>query len=185
MLNVFSAVLKLSVTVFVYIAVCFSSQTNALALSETVAAEHEEAPATTEDLDNKSVEELQQSLLSGSDSFKYQHEGRPDPFVPFITEAIVKAESKSAEKELTGMRRFEPGQLTLVAIAHSKDGPMAMVEDSVGKGYILRKGTKIGRAGEVADIMSNMVIIKELTYTITNQKKYKTIEMSLKKEGEK
>ena len=178
--------LKLAVAVLIASTVTWFSMANALAVPGSSSAPAEQdKPSVAQDIEHKSVEELQQSLLSGSDSFEYKVEGRPDPFMPFVTEAIVKSEKKSAAEELTGMRRFEPGQLTLVAIAYTEKGPMAMVEDSVGKGYILRKGTKIGRSGEVAEIYPSTVVIKELTFSITNQKRYKTIEMSLKKEGEK
>ncbi len=175
--------LKLALALLAAFVVSCFCMANA-AVPESSATMQDE-PSIAKDIENKSVEELQQSLLSDSDSFEYKVEGRLDPFVPFVTEAIVKSEKKSEEEELTGMRRFEPGQLTLVAIAYTENGLMAMVEDSVGKGYILRKGTKIGRTGEVAEIYTNTVVIKELTYTITNQTRYKTIEMSLKKEGEK
>ena len=184
MLNFLKTSAKLVIILLVY-AFCFFSQASTFFLSKSFAAEQEEASLTQEDLDNKSVEALQKSLLSSADSFEYKYEGRPDPFVPFISEAIVKAETKPPVEELTGMRRFEPGQLTLVAITNTEQGPLAMVQDSAGKGYIIRKGTKIGKSGEVADIITNTVIIKELTYTITKQKRYKTIKMSLKKEGEK
>ena len=172
MLRVLDTLAKTGLIMIICGAVLLNSHTDILSLQEAGAAEPENASAVQEDenkaaeeLENKTAEELQKFLLSDSESFEYKHEGRPDPFVPFLTEAIVKAESKSTEKELTGMRKFEPGQLTLVAITSTENGPLAMVQDSVGKGYILRKGTKIGRSGEVADIMPNVVIIKELTYT--------------------
>ena len=119
------------------------------------------------------------------DDFIYKIEGRSDPFVPFISDAIVETEIKIAEEELTGMRKFEPGQLTLVAIVAGEKSSFAMVQDAAGKGYVLRKGTKIGRTGEVVDIIPNKVIIQQQSYTATQRKRVKTVEMVLKKEGEK
>lgn len=117
-------------------------------------------------------------------SFTYEREGRPDPFLPFITKELLEAEAE-AKTKLRGMQLFEPGQLSLVAIVFSDDGPLAMVQDSAGKGYVLRKGTRIGRSGEVVNIASNVVTIKQLSYSLTDEKRYKMIEMVLKKEGEK
>ncbi len=125
------------------------------------------------------------STLFNEEPFEYQREGRNDPFLPFISEEIIKAELEGADEVLTGMRRFEPGQLRLVAIVFIKNAPFAMVQDSVGKGYIIKKGTKIGRLGEVEDISPNKVTIKEAYYTMAKEKRYKSVEMVLKKEGEK
>lgn len=117
-------------------------------------------------------------------TFVYQREGRPDPFFPFLTQQILQAET-AARKELTGMRRFEPGQLVLVAVVFTEKEPLAMVQDSAGMGYVLRKGTRIGRAGEVVDIVPNKVVIKEQTYSLVQGKQYRTVEMVLTTEGDK
>ncbi|MBU0673061.1 MAG: pilus assembly protein PilP [Proteobacteria bacterium] len=119
-------------------------------------------------------------------AFSYEVEGRPDPFMPFISDRTSPVASETSDTEkLTGMRQYEPGQLSLVAIMLSDDNPMAMVQDSAGKGYVIRRGTKIGRSGIVSDIIGNQVIIKQLTYSMSKERKYKTVEMILRKEGEK
>ncbi|MDF1578113.1 MAG: pilus assembly protein PilP [Desulfurivibrionaceae bacterium] len=117
--------------------------------------------------------------------FTYQTEGRPDPFKPFISQRAAQEAAEISPEELTGMRQFEPGQLTLVAIIFAEDNPMAMVEDSSHKGYIVRKGTRIGRSGIISEIQPNQVIIKQLSYSMTRERKYNTVEMTLRKEGEK
>jgi len=133
----------------------------------------------------KALEELLASMHI--EKFVYQVEDRPDPFMPFISEKViqpVESEIEDSEK-LTGMRQFEPGQLSLVAILFTEQNPMAMVEDSSHKGYVIRRGTKIGKSGIVSDILPNEVIIKQLSYSMTKERKYKTVEMILRKEGEK
>ncbi|MGV1100464.1 hypothetical protein ACUUL3_13775 [Thiovibrio sp. JS02] len=95
----------------------------------------------------------------------------------------MKAEAKAME-ELTGMQKFEPGQLTLVAIVFAGREPLAMVQDSAGIGYVLRRGTKIGRTGEVVDIVSNKVLIEQVK-SLDNEQKKLVVEMTLKTEGEK
>jgi hypothetical protein len=113
----------------------------------------------------------------------YQREGRPDPFSPFISEKLMHVEVP--QEELTGMRKFEPGQLTLVSVVFTEKGSLAMVEDSVGRGYILREGTKVGRSGVVAQIIPNEVIIKQQMLTATGDQRVQTVEMVLRKEGER
>jgi len=133
----------------------------------------------------KALEELLASMKM--ENFVYQVEDRPDPFMPFISAKVLQpAESDMEDSEkLTGMRQFEPGQLNLVAILFSESNPMAMVEDSSHKGYVIKRGTKIGKSGIVSDILPNEVIIKQLSYSMTKERKYKTVEMILRKEGEK
>ena len=132
----------------------------------------------------ETIVELEKMLSGSSNTFVYKREGRPDPFMPFISEQVVQTEMVFEEEELTGMRQYEPGQLTLVALVFAEDGPLAMVQDSVGMGYVLREGTKIGRSGIVDLISSNMVIIKESFQTTSGKTRYNTVQMVLKKEGE-
>ncbi len=129
----------------------------------------------------RALEKLLKSMQK--EPFTYQIKNRPDPFMPFVTLEIT--QEVGASERLTGMRKFEPGQLSLVAIVFSDANPIAMVEDSAGKGYIIKRGTKIGRSGVVANIIPNEVIIKQLTSSLTKKKSYKTIQMVLRKEGEK
>jgi len=114
--------------------------------------------------------------------FIYKREGRTDPFVSFIREKV--AVTKTSVEELTGMRKFEPGQLSVVAIVMSAADRFAMVQDSNNQGYIIREGILLGRTGVVEAIVPNKVIVKNYTYNLAGDKIYKTVEMVLKQEGE-
>jgi len=117
------------------------------------------------------------------DAFVYKREGRTDPFVPFIEERV---EAKQIPvEELTGMRKFEPGQLSVVAIISSPNDRFAMVQDSNNQGYVIREGVLLGRTGVVEKIEPNKVIVKNYTYNLAGDKIYKTVEMVLNQEGEK
>ena len=135
--------------------------------------------------EDRKVEEILKNLMP-KDSFVYSREGRPDPFLPFVSEARVQAELASEEEKLTGMQLFEPGQLVLVSIMTVGGEPLAMVQDSVGKGYVIKMGMKIGRKGVITDIASNQVLVRELASfnSRTKKKIYKTTKMVLRKEGE-
>ena len=116
------------------------------------------------------------------DAFVYQRQDRSDPFVPFIQERVVK--TKAPVEELTGMRKFEPGQLSVVAIILSPTDRLAMVQDSNNQGYIIREGILLGRTGVVEAIEPNKVIVRNYTYNLAGDNIYKTVEMVLKQEGE-
>ena len=95
------------------------------------------------DQEVETAQALEKFLAVGrEDNFEYQRQDRPDPFFPFLTQEIMRTEAEAREK-LTGMQKFEPGQLSLVAIVFAEKGAVAMVQDSAGTGYVLRKGTKL------------------------------------------
>lgn len=148
----------------------------------------EKSPATDQTRP-VSKEELLQQILGPPDTFVYQRENRSDPFLPFIKQKIVQqdkgAVQEKPQEELPGLQRFEPGQLTLVAIIVTKPSPVAMAQDSVGKGYLLKEGMKIGRTGIIEKITANTVIIKQTTTTWNKEKLSRRVEMVLRKEGEK
>ena len=124
------------------------------------------------------------------DNFEYKLEGRPDPFVPFLTKKASTSKLDPNEiiddggGELSGMQKFEPGQLTLVAVLESTSQKIAMVEDVTGKGYILNEGTPIGRRGIVTQIDPQQVLIVETARTRAGKDLKTTVIMRLKKEGE-
>ena len=91
------------------------------------------------------------------DAFVYIRENRNDPFVSFIKDRVVATET--AVEELTGMRKFEPGQLKVVAIVLSHDDRFAMVQSANNQGYIIREGILLGRTGVVESIASNKVVV--------------------------
>ncbi len=131
----------------------------------------------------------QLTITESNTKFEYILENRADPFVPFITEKAATSsvdmnEIIDTSEPLTGMQLFEPGQLTLVALLKKEHGNVAMVEDFTGKGYILLKGTKIGRRGVVKDIAPNTVVIEETAVTRAGKEIITKIVMTLKKEGE-
>lgn len=141
--------------------------------------------ANTTALDQPSVGQVNINNISALGSgFIYQRGNRSDPFVPFISERTTTQQIET-EELLTGMRLFEPGQLNLVAISFGGNNPIALVQDSTGKGYILKEGIAIGRKGVITSIMANSVIIEESFLTSSGEKKTRSIKMVLRKEGEK
>ncbi|MFC1837397.1 hypothetical protein ACFLYW_01790 [Thermodesulfobacteriota bacterium] len=151
---------------------------------QTVSVFAEEEPAAEEKKELKFTEKMAAILFQeAEDSFVYVREGRSDPFVSFARER-VKATAAPVE-ELTGMQKFEPGQLKVVAIIIGPGTKTAMVEDSKRQGYIIREGILLGRTGVVEAIEPNKIKVKNYTYNLAGDKIYKTVEMVLNQEGEK
>jgi type IV pilus assembly protein PilP len=111
----------------------------------------------------------------------YDPKGKIDPFAPLIRdepvktvkededEAVAKGKGQKREKRIpqTPLERIEINQLRLRAIILAPSGNRALVEESTGKGYILTKGTYIGRnQGVVTNILKDKVIVEETVESI-------------------
>jgi len=152
-------------------------------LQWTIAFSADEQPSG-EGKELKFTEKMAAILFQeAADAFVYVRENRSDPFMPFIQERV--SVSETPVEELSGMQKFEPGQLTVVAIMMSPVDRFAMVQDSNNQGYIIREGILLGRTGVVEAIVPNKVVVKNYSYNLAGDKIYKTVEMVLKQEGEK
>jgi type IV pilus assembly protein PilP len=145
-----------------------------------------ETSGITEEAYSENVKELMNFLEGRESDFLYQREGRSDPFMPFIKDKVVKEADVEVDDYgvLTGMQKFEPGQLTVVAIVQKQQGPIAMVQDPTGKGYILTPGEKLGKNGVVEEITSNMILIKQEYKMTSGALRHRVVKMLLKREGE-
>ena len=96
----------------------------------------------------------------------YNPEGKLDPFEPlFKKERVSLAVGKKKikrRKPLTPLERVNLSQLTLVGIICSPSGNRALVQESTGKGYVVKKGTYIGtNSGKIVQILKDRIIIEE------------------------
>ncbi len=101
----------------------------------------------------------------------YSPVGRIDPFEPLFKTKTNKGESggirqqtiRDARKgKLTPLENLDISQMKLTAIIVGPHQRMAMVQESTGKGHVIKKGTFIGiNSGRVVDIRQNEVIIEE------------------------
>jgi len=108
----------------------------------------------------------------------YDPVGKADPFKPFIQLTPVRESVRNVP--LTPLQKYELSQLKLVAIISTPEGNIALVEDSSGKGYFLKKGTGIGKNdGKVTKILKDRVIIEEIYQDILGQTKINEISLVL------
>jgi type IV pilus assembly protein PilP len=105
----------------------------------------------------------------GTAEYTYNPAGKADPFKPFIQLTPARA---ARTAPLTPLQRYEMSQLKLVAIIAAPEGNIALVEDSAGKGFFLKRGTLVGKNdGKVAKILKDRVIVEEVYQDINGQGK--------------
>jgi type IV pilus assembly protein PilP len=78
------------------------------------------------------------------------------------------------------LERYDLGQLKLVGVVWHVKEPSAMIEDSVGLGYIVKVGTPIGaNDGKVRAINPNEIIIEETYVDLLGAKKKREVNIRL------
>ncbi len=140
---------------------------------------------------SKSDETNEPTSLIPDMSMGYDPVGRIDPFVPLVRDEPIKVERKevveaSAEveevRQKTPLEKIEISQLRLRAIIIAASGNRALVEESTGKGYIITKGTYIGRNdGKIIKILKDKVIIEEMVEDIEGKMVIQEKEIKLPK----
>ena len=112
--------------------------------------------------------------------FVYDPAGKRDPFRVFDFTPRLPTGSN-----LTQLEKYDLGQLKLTAVLKGFDEPQAIVENQAGKGFPVKKGTKIGmNNGVIADILPDKILILETEIDFTGQKKQNVVEMTLRTKGD-
>jgi Tfp pilus assembly protein PilP len=103
--------------------------------------------------------------------------GKRDPFRPFTLNTRTNSRPR---ENLSPLERYDLGQLRLVGVVWHVKEPNAMVEDSVGLGYIVKVGTLIGaNDGKVKAIKPNEIIIEETYVDLFGAKKKREVNIKL------
>lgn len=128
-------------------------------------SQEKKVEATSEKAKKKSVKKAvtdKKEIHNEVVKYHYDPMGKKDPFKPLIREGERISGSILGGAPLTPLQKYTLAELKLVAIITGTENPEAMVEDSKGDGYIIKKGTFIGdRYGEVVEIEKNEVVILE------------------------
>jgi Tfp pilus assembly protein PilP len=112
------------------------------------------------------------------EEYSYDASGKADPFKPFIQLTPVKEASRNIP--LTPLQRYEVSQLRLVAILSTPEGNVALVEDSSGKGFFLKKGTYVGKNdGRVTKILKDKVFVEEVYPDVFGHPKQSEVALNL------
>jgi type IV pilus assembly protein PilP len=130
----------------------------------------------------------QNPLLAAAASGKplYNPAGKIDPFEPLFRDKPspekVKKSKRKRRVPRTPLERIDISQLKLVGIILAASGNRALVEESSGKGYVIKKGTYIGtNAGKVTAIEKEAVIVEEEYEDVFGKLKVQKKEIKLPK----
>ena len=119
------------------------------------------------DINQKAMASTSPAEKAGSSSTLppiYNPKGKLDPFEPLFKKPTVALKKGKIKRRTprTPLERIDISQLKLVAIVLASSGNRALVEESSGKGYVVKKGTYLGtNSGKVVKIEKNKVIVAE------------------------
>ncbi|HUI26322.1 MAG TPA: pilus assembly protein PilP [Candidatus Kryptonia bacterium] len=113
----------------------------------------------------------------------YDPSGKRDPFRPFTLDLRAAAQAQPREPQ-TPLQRYDIGQLTVVGVLWEVNPARAMIEDSIGMGYIVTVGTPIGRNnGVVKAIEPRRVIVEERVLDFYGQERTTEVVMEIPTEA--
>lgn len=118
------------------------------------------------------------SLDEGAKSveFVYDPTNKRDPFRPYDQTAAYNVDCQEHP-----LACYDTGQLRLTAVLGDGDSATATVENAAGKGFIVRKGTRIGRyGGEVIEIQRDQIKILETITDFTGAETNRVVPMGLR-----
>jgi len=133
------------------------------------AADNRKQPAAGNTVAEKKLEDAKPvtastSLPDGTPPI-YDPTGKIDPFEPLFREQqgmAKKSKKKIKRVPRTPLERIDLAQLKLVGIILASSGNRALVEESTGKGYVIKKGTYIGtNGGKIVKIQKEIVYVEE------------------------
>lgn len=120
------------------------------------------AQAAPADGDAEAGEEAQDAPAGGTSAareYAYDPSGRRDPFIPLVQR--TGGEEKS-DRALPPLQRVGLTEINLIGIIWGGFGYTAMVQTPDGKGYAVRRGTRIGpNNGIVSKVTQNGIFVTE------------------------
>jgi type IV pilus assembly protein PilP len=113
----------------------------------------------------------------------YDPTGKLDPFEPLYQDKPVAVKKKQKKRiPQTPLERIDLSQLKLVGIILASSGNRALVEETTGKGYVIKTGTYIGtNSGKVVKIQKDKVIVEEEFEDVFGKIKTREKELKLPK----
>jgi type IV pilus assembly protein PilP len=115
-------------------------------------------------------------------AYVYNPVGKRDPFRSPEAEPAAQAALANATCA-EPLCRFDIDQLTLVAVVSGDANPLAMVQDPAGRGYFVRRNTRVGRqGGKVTQIMSDALVITEYFTTPDGKTTANPVTLAIKSE---
>ena len=137
--------------------------------------------------DQKPNQKPDQKIELSETTVSYKVEGKIDPFASiFRDQSSTLAGQNDGKKKkripLTPIEKVDLSQLKLVGIIFASSGNKALVEDASGKGFVIKKGTRIGiNSGRVIKILKGRVVVEEEAESILGKTSLVKRELKLQK----
>jgi type IV pilus assembly protein PilP len=116
--------------------------------------------------------------------YTYNPVGKRDPFRSPVEDMVRdSAASVTAGPQCNeALCQWDIDQLKLVAVVTGDANPLAMVEDPLGRGHVVRRNTRMGRqGGKVTQILRDEVVVTE-TITTPERVVYNPVKLGLKQD---
>lgn len=127
------------------------------------AAQPKSAPAPAKKEAPKADDKQAEAAATPTIDYAYSPVGKRDPFRSVLDEKQGPQETGQERPDCGPLCKWELEQLKLVAVISGVSNPLAMVEDPNGKGYIVRRGTFVGkRNGKVTQIRAGELVVTEI-----------------------
>ncbi len=131
---------------------------------------------------------LLKPVKENNEPSRYHLKSERDPFKSFITVRTAAPASKTkAPRIKTPLQRYSLDQLKVVGIIAGGKMRKALLEDDVGKGYVVSVGDAVGRqGGKITSIRKDRIIIERAYSDVLGNKKVRRITKKLyvSEEGE-
>ena len=105
------------------------------------------------------------SVQVGRGGYVYLPEGRRDPFLSILREASAEAAKKMDELNLPPLQRVTVAELTVIGIVWGGFGYTAMLQTPDGRGYVVKRGARIGNNNGVVSAITEKAVIVEERFT--------------------
>ncbi len=128
-----------------------------------------------------------QKIELSETTVSYKVDGKINPFASIFRDkssAFADQNDKKKKKRipLTPIEKVDLSQLKLVGIIFAPGGNKALVEDASGKGFVIKKGTRIGiNSGRVIKILKGCVVVEEEAESILGKTSLVKRELKLQK----
>ncbi|HYI00389.1 pilus assembly protein PilP [Hyalangium sp.] len=112
-------------------------------------------PATT-------VAPKKEATVESSVNYSYNPVGKRDPFRSPLEELVRSNTTTQVSSCSEPLCAWDLDQLKLVAVVTGDANPIAMVEDPLGRGHVVRRNARMGRqGGRVTQILRDSVTVTE------------------------
>lgn len=148
----------------------FKMTTAALAFSLVACGGQKPAPPppkpTTKPATTAATADAKEAAAESSVTYSYNLVGKRDPFRSPLEELRGTQKSQVETSCAEPLCAWDLDQLKLVAVVTGDANPVAMVEDPMGRGHIVRRNARMGRqGGRVTQILRDSLTVTEFIPT--------------------